>query len=339
MIQSGDISDESLNWISESIGISNKELLSKGEKLRIESSQRTFFRIPYKNKSSILMLVPRGIDESIESFYTKAKIFKKANVNVPDIYFKNEVLGLLIVKDFGDDVLQFYLNKQNSNKLIKLAIEQIHKIEVIELDKSIFLDFEKITENNLNLFKRFFLDEFLNVPELQILREEIDEFYSIIISELKNHPQVISHYDFESRNLMSLSEEKVGVIDFQDALIGPLGIDLASLFKDLYFEWTDEEISNWLDFYVENSQIAKSASLKSKDVKRMVDFASLQRQTRILGKLSQVFLNLNRSERLKDFKTILNYLMNTSSEYNETKRYSDFFKNLIPILEQRLKTL
>jgi len=339
LIQSGDISDESLNWISESIGISNKELLSKGEKLRIESSQRTFFRIPYKNKSSILMLVPRGIDESIESFYTKAKIFKKANVNVPDIYFKNEVLGLLIVKDFGDDVLQFYLNKQNSNKLIKLAIEQIHKIEVIELDKSIFLDFEKITENNLNLFKRFFLDEFLNVPELQILREEIDEFYSIIISELKNHPQVISHYDFESRNLMSLSEEKVGVIDFQDALIGPLGIDLASLFKDLYFEWTDEEISNWLDFYVENSQIAKSASLKSKDVKRMVDFASLQRQTRILGKLSQVFLNLNRSERLKDFKTILNYLMNTSSEYNETKRYSDFFKNLIPILEQRLKTL
>ena len=339
MIQSVDISAEYLNWVSESIGVSNKELLSRGEKLRIESSQRTFFRIPYKDKSSILMVVPRGIDESIESFYTKAEIFKKANVNVPDIYFKNEALGLLIVKDFGDDVLQFYLNKQNSNKLIKLAIEQIHKIEVIELDKSIFLDFEKITENNLNLFKRFFLEEFLNVPELQILKEEIDEFYSLIISELKDHPQVISHYDFESRNLMSLSEEKIGVIDFQDALIGPLGIDLASLFKDLYIEWTDEEISNWLDFYVENSQIAKSASLKSKDVKRMIDFASLQRQTRILGKLSQVFLKLNRSERLKDFKTILNYLMNTSSEYYETKRYSDFFKNLIPILEQRLKTL
>ena len=339
MIQSVDISAEYLNWVSESIGISNKELLSKGEKLRIESSQRTFFRIPYKNKSSILMVVPRGIDESIESFYTKAEIFKKANVNVPDIYFKNEALGLLIVKDFGDDVLQFYLNKQNSNKLIKLAIEQIHKIEVIELDKSVFLDFEKITENNLNLFKRFFLEEFLNAPALQILKEEIDEFYSLIISELKDYPQVISHYDFESRNLMSLSEEKIGVIDFQDALIGPLGIDLASLFKDLYIEWTDEEISNWLDFYVENSQIAKSASLKSKDVRRMIDFASLQRQTRILGKLSQVFLKLNRSERLKDFKTILNYLMNTSSEYYETKRYSDFFKSLIPILEQRLKRL
>ena len=339
MIQSVDISAEYLNWVSESIGISNKELLSKGEKLRIESSQRTFFRIPYKNKSSILMVVPRGIDESIESFYTKAEIFKKANVNVPDIYFKNEALGLLIVKDFGDDVLQFYLNKQNSNKLIKLAIEQIHKIEVIELDKSVFLDFEKITENNLNLFKRFFLEEFLNAPALQILKEEIDEFYSLIISELKDYPQVISHYDFESRNLMSLSEEKIGVIDFQDALIGPLGIDLASLFKDLYIEWTDEEISNWLDFYVENSQIVKSASLKSEDVKRMIDFASLQRQTRILGKLSQVFLKLNRSERLKDFKTILNYLMNTSSEYYETKRYSDFFKSLIPILEQRLKRL
>ena len=339
MIQSGDISAESLNWISESIGVSNEEILSKGQKLRIESSQRTFFRIPFKDKSSILMVVPEGIDESIESFYTKAKIFKQANVNVPDIHFKNDSLGHLIVEDFGDDVLQFYLNKKNSNKLIKLAIDQIHKIEVIELDKDIFSDFEKVTVNNLNLFKKFFLEEFLEVPELESSKEEIHEFYSIIISEIRDYPQVINHYDFESRNLMSLSEEKIGVIDFQDALIGPLGIDLASIFKDLYIDWTKEEIVNWLDFYVEKSQIVKSASLKSIDVKRMIDFASLQRQTRILGKLSQVFLELKRSERIKDFKTILKYLMNTSSEYTETKKYSDLFKNLIPTLEQRLKTL
>ena len=136
-----------------------------------------------------------------------------------------------------------------------------------------------------------------------------------------------------------MSEKKIGVIDFQDALIGPLGIDLASIFKDLYKKWTKEEILDWLDFYVENSQIVKTASLKTAEVKRMIDIASLQRQTRILGKLSQVFLELKRSERLKDFKTILKYLMTTSLEYDATKRYSDFFKNLIPILEQRLKTL
>ena len=240
MIQSGDISAESLNWISESIGVSNEEILSRGQKLRIESSQRIFFRIPFKDKSSILMVVPEGIDESIESFYTKAEIFKKANVNVPLIYFKNVSLGNLIVEDFGDDVLQFYLNKKNSNKLIKLAIEQIHKIELIKLDESIFSDFEKITENNLYLFKKFFLEEFLEIPELESLNEEIDEFYSIIISELKDHPKVINHYDFESRNLISLSEKNIGVIDFQDALIGPLGIDLASIFKDLYIKWTEE---------------------------------------------------------------------------------------------------
>tara|TARA_Y100000996_G_scaffold194684_1_gene152608 strand:+ start:72 stop:1091 length:1020 start_codon:yes stop_codon:yes gene_type:complete len=337
LIQLSDISAESLKWVSESTGVSNEDILSQGQKLRIESSQRTFFRIPFKDNSSILMVVPEGIDESIESFYTKAKIFKQAKVNVPDIYFKNNSLGHLIVEDFGDDVLQFYLNKKNSNKLIKLAIEQIHKIEVIKLDKDIFSDFEKVTENNLNLFKKFFLEEFLEVPELESLKEEIDEFYSIIISELRDYPQVINHYDFESRNLMSLSEEKIGVIDFQDALIGPLGIDLASIFKDLYIKWTDDEIINWLDFYVENSQIAKSASLKSIDVKRMIDFASLQRQIRILGKLSQVFLELKRSERLKDFKTILKYLITSSLEYGDTKRYSNFFKNLIPILEQRLK--
>jgi len=337
LIQPVDISAESLKWISKSIGVSDEDILSKGQKLRIESSQRTFFRIPFKYKSSILMVVPEGIDESIESFYTKAKIFKEANVNVPEIYFKNDSLGNLIVEDFGDDVLQFYLNEKNSNKLIKLAIEQIHKIEAIELDESIFSDFEKITENNLLLFKKFFLEEFLEVPELESLKEEIDEFYSIIISELKDYPKVINHYDFESRNLMSLSDKKIGVIDFQDALIGPLGIDLASIFKDLYINWTDDKISNWLDFYVENSQIVKSASLKTLEVKRMIDIASLQRQTRILGKLSQVFLELKRSERLKDFKTILKYLMTTSLEYGDTKRYSDFFKNLIPILEQRLK--
>ena len=285
------------------------------------------------------MVVPEGIDESIESFYTKAEIFRKANVNVPVIYFKNDSLGNLIVEDFGDDVLQFYLKEKNSKKLIKLAIEQIHKIEVIELDESIFSDFEKNTKNNLYLFKKFFLEQFLEVPELENFQEEIEEFYSIIISELKDYPKVINHYDFESRNLISLSEKKIGVIDFQDALIGPLGIDLASIFKDLYKKWTKEEILDWLDFYVENSQIVTAASLNTAEVKRMGDIASIQRQIRILGKLSQVFLELTRSARLKDFKTILKYLMTTSLEYDETKRYSDFFKNLIPILEQRLKTL
>ena len=339
MIQTVDISAESLEWISNSIGLSNEDILSKGQKLRVESSQRTFFRIPFEDKSSILMVVPEGIDESIESFYTKAKIFRRANVNVPAIYFKNDLLGNLIVEDFGDDVLQFYLNEKNSNKLIKLAIEQIHKIELIESDENIFSEFEKITENNLQLFTKFFLEEFLEAPGLENLKEEISEFYSIIISELKDHPKVVNHYDFESRNLISLSEKKIGVIDFQDALIGPLGIDLASIFKDLYKEWTKEEIANWLDFYVENSQIVKSSSIKTLEVKRMIDIASLQRQIRILGKLSQVFLELKRSDRLKDFKTILKYLMTTSLEYGETRRYSDFFKNLMPILDQRLKTL
>ena len=94
MIQSGDISAESLNWISESIGVSNEEILSKGKKLRIESSQRTFFRIPFEDKSSILMVVPEDIDENIESFYTKAEIFKKANVNVPAIYLKTTLLEI-----------------------------------------------------------------------------------------------------------------------------------------------------------------------------------------------------------------------------------------------------
>ena len=67
MIQPSDISAESLNWVSKSIGISNGDILSKGQKLRIESSQRTFFRIPFKEKSSILMIVPFGIEESVES--------------------------------------------------------------------------------------------------------------------------------------------------------------------------------------------------------------------------------------------------------------------------------
>ena len=122
------------------------------------------------------MVVPEGIDESIESFYTKAKIFKKANVNVPIIYHKNDKLGNLIVEDFGDDVLQFYLNKKNSNKLIKLAIEQIHHIELIELDESIFSDFEKITENNLYLFKKFFLEEFWKCLSLKTSKKKLMNF-------------------------------------------------------------------------------------------------------------------------------------------------------------------
>ena len=134
----------------------------------------------------------------------------------------------------------------------------------------------------------------------------------------------ISHYDFETRNLIYLESSKTGVLDFQDAMIAPYAIDLASITKDLYMEWSKSQIDEWLNYYLKNNSNIKVSSLKK--LKEDIEICAMQRQIRILGKLSQVSSTLNRKDRLKDFPVILNYLIESMSSYEELKDFSNFLK-------------
>ena len=107
-------------------------------------------------------------------------------------------------------------------------------------------------------------------------------------------------------------------------MIAPYALDLASIFKDLYIVWDKKQVDDWLDYYKKNTQNEEIKSLD--DFKEDIEFCAMQRQIRILGKLSQVSITLNRDNRLNDFPVLINYLIDSMSRYKELKDFSKFLQ-------------
>ena len=230
------LSSSQSEWLTKQLNQINDSGIKNFSKLRLESSQRDFYRFFFLNSSSvILMVVPDGIEESVSSFTEKSKIFKKNGVNVPTIYSENEALGLILVEDFGDELYQFNLSNEKADLYYDLAINELIKIQSLKLDKNIFSYFDdNLLLYNWSLFEKFFINNFLENKIHNQSLEILKESYEKISLNLLDQPKVICHFDYECRNLI-FKDNKTGVLDFQDALIGPIGLDLASLFKDLYF--------------------------------------------------------------------------------------------------------
>ena len=334
-----EINSEQDSWLENSLKYLNFGRIAKQEKLRIESSQRSFYRITSKDYNSIiLMVVPHGIDESVRSFVDKAEIFKKYSVNVPNVYSYDLKLGLILVEDFGDNIYQYNL-QEDPDYFYEKAINELVNIQSIKKDVKNFnrLD-QKLFSDNWILFEDFFYKSFLELSDYNIL-SSIKDKYEFVCSELLDQPQVICHYDFECRNLILTPSGKAGVLDFQDALNGPIGLDLASLFKDLYYEWPQERVSKWYKIYLNKIKENLGIELKYETLVRYIDFASIQRQVRILGKLSQVFAELDRKERLKDFPTLLGFLINTSAKYDELRSLSNVMTDLKNPLQNKMESV
>ena len=331
------LSSSQSEWLTKQLNQISSSGVKNFSKLRLESSQRDFYRIFFHNKkSAILMVVPAGIEESVNAFSKKSKIFKLNDVNVPNIYSLNESLGLILVEDFGDELYQFNLSNEKADLYYDLAINELIKIQSLELDKDIFAYFdEKLLLNNWSLFEDFFINVFLENKIDGKSLETLKESYEKISLNLLNQPQVICHYDFECRNLI-FKNNQTGVLDFQDALIGPIGLDLASLFKDLYFFWPEEKILTWYKNYQKKMEQKLELNISLNNLIEFVDYCSIQRQFRILGKLSKVYLDLNRTNRIDDFPVLLNYMINTSGAHEELKPISKILLPLTKILRQRI---
>lgn len=324
-------------WLKEELRLINNKPIISSSRLRVESSQRDFYRINFYDETNvILMVVPEGIEESVSSFTKKAEIFKRNDVNVPLIFSENEKLGLIIVEDFGDELYQFNLSKKNVDLFYGLALQELIKIQSIELDKNIFkyLD-KKLLSQNWSLFEEIFLNNFFEDKIKTSSINNLKDCYEMICRNLSKQPQVICHYDFECRNLI-FTKNTAGILDFQDAIIGPIGLDPASLFKDLYYFWPEKKILGWYEDYQKSITNNLKINIKISKLQEYIDYCSLQRQFRILGKLSKVYLDLDRTDRLKDFPTLINYLVETSSKYEELKPISEILRPLKEILNNKI---
>tara|TARA_B100001013_G_scaffold86850_1_gene47860 strand:+ start:1435 stop:2487 length:1053 start_codon:yes stop_codon:yes gene_type:complete len=315
--------------------------------LRQEASRRQYFRIKthdtsanFKENTFIGVYSPPKT-ESNEQFIFLSKYLKSNGVMVPEVIISDSKLGFMLVEDFGDKSYQFSTNKENYHHLYSAAIDEMVLIHSCPNHPNLpILNKDKISDQ-MDLFRDWFLTGLLNIEISSKEDKLICGLFEVILDDLIKQPQVLCHFDFECRNIMVLENGNAGVLDFQDAIFGPIFLDPVSLFKDLYFEMSETELESILGLYISKaSESGLIEYLETSKIRRSFDLTGLQRQLRIMGTLSRLYLRDNKPFRLPDLIKTLDLAAEASSRYLDLKEFSDFLRTKIsPVLIKTLKEI
>ena len=328
-----------LTWANEQLSAAGDDLVEKAIPLREEASFRKYFRLIRGSDSLIGVFSPPD-KESNENFLFFSQFLKENQVRVPEVICYDLKKGFMVLEDFGDRLYQFELSKKNAHSLYAAALEEMIAIQTSPANRRVAkLSYEKAFEQ-IVLFEEWFLKGFLGFNLQDRESDLLKESYQIILKTFFEQPQVLCHFDFESRNIMVLEDGCAGILDFQDSIIGPIFLDPVSLLKDLDRVWKPEDLEGFLSDYILKARIAGILpDVEETVMKRWFDLAGLQRQLRILGTLSRLHLRDGKSYRLVDLKQTLLYMIDASSGYKNLTELSIFLqKRILPALESNLKT-
>ncbi len=285
-----------------------------------DASFRRYFRITSNNETYILMDAPPDL-EKIDHFLDITGKLNGAGINAPKIISSDTKLSLILMTDFGN---QTYLDALSGNKLgmfkqelYSEAIDSLINIQTKVSPWELQYYSEELLISEMSLFPKWYLEKFKKF-KLQD-QEVLNEIFSDIVMEsyvpIKKE-SVFVHRDYHSRNLMFIREGNPGILDYQDALWGPLSYDLVSLLKDAYIELDEEFVSDQVVRYWEKAR--NIGLIKNEDFSSFYEdfeWVGVQRHLKILGIFSRLSIRDKKDQYLKDIPLVEKYLMCTTERY------------------------
>ncbi|EDP45876.1 aminoglycoside phosphotransferase family protein [Rickettsiella grylli] len=304
------------NWLKESCALACSTF--KLQPLANDASFRQYFRLQQDDMSRIVMIAPPD-KENIIAFVTIARNFARQGIYTPEILAYNLKQGFMLLSDLGNNLYLDRLNPKTVDDLYHRALSVIYQIQICHPkfpnDKSLGLFNEKLIRFELGLFIDWFIKKHLGLTLTPEINAILENTFKILINALLEQPQVCIHRDYHSRNLVLLENKNVGVLDFQDALYGPITYDVASLLRDAYVDWPTCHVYQWaLKFYTTLN--IKHQFSKEKFI-RWFDLTSLQRHLKILGIFSRLNYRDNKPHYLSTVTRLFNYMNKTCENYAE----------------------
>jgi aminoglycoside/choline kinase family phosphotransferase len=316
-----------------------------------DASFRRYFRYvdPLSGQSWLLVDAPPP-HEDVGLFVRVATEFHATGMRTPVIHAADPELGFMLLEDFGDRLfLPQLLAAQQSGELADAnTLYQAAMGSLLDLqqgsDKSQLpsYDAERLL-NEMRLFDQWFCGEMLGLALDDVTQSLLSRTWQYLIDAATAQPQVRVHRDYHSRNLMIVDDEpgnSPGVIDFQDAVVGPITYDLVSLLKDCYIVWPASQVKTWLsDYYQQASERSLLPQSLSFDVFcRDFDLMGLQRHIKVLGIFCRLALRDGKRGYLGDLPVVLGYVQQTARVYPQLDEFAAWFERVpLPLIQQHLK--
>jgi aminoglycoside/choline kinase family phosphotransferase len=266
--------------------------------------------------------------EDLKPFIHITKILNSAKVTTPELIAMDIEQGFLLLSDLGDVLLLNELNKETATDYYQQAIDTLLVMQNSSIDAPKIPPFNKaFMLKEMNLFPEWFLKAYLALELKADEGELIQNTMNWLADEVAKQPVVFIHRDYHSRNIMLKQPTSLAVIDYQDAMQGPLTYDLVSLLKDCYISWPGEQVLEWLSYFYDNQPLAKTCS-KAEFI-RAFDLCGLQRHLKVLGIFSRLYLRDGKSAYLANLPLTLQYVLECTEIYEELHPFFQFLQSRV----------
>jgi aminoglycoside/choline kinase family phosphotransferase len=277
-----------------------------------DASFRRYFRVQVDGKSTVLMDAPPP-GQNIEPFIDVAGRLSTANLHAPEIIHADLNNGYLLLEDLGDDLYRKILNEQSVDTLFP-GLFDILKSLALTVDTRDLPRFDvRKLRRDLDLFPDWYLGHHRSTVPREQFSEAWHEFCKSIINSALDQPQCFVHRDFHSCNLLRTSDDSVGIIDFQDAVLGPVSYDLISLIWDRYIKWPRERLETWMEEFRLNLDL----DIEPQQWIRYCDLMGLQRNFKIVGIFTRLHYRDGKHGYLQMIPHFYEYITSTLRSYPE----------------------
>jgi len=310
------------NWLTKDLGMRPERV----EPASSDASFRRYFRAFLKNETFVIMDAPPD-KEDVRPYLKVTGLLESLGIHVPHVHQADTANGLLLLEDLG--VVQ-YLQRLNAgddpDRLYGDALYALAEIQTrgVEASRQLAPYDREPLARELGLMPEWFCHRHLELTLSDFENQIVADTFEFLMAEALMQPMVFVHRDFHSRNLMVTTERNPGVIDFQDALRGPIGYDLVSLLKDCYISWPRERVEHWVIGY--RNLIRSQGGPGGRDEReflRWFDLIGLQRHIKVLGIFARLWYRDGKSGYLRDLPLVLEYVRDTARRYPELANFSE----------------
>jgi hypothetical protein len=308
-----------------------------------DASFRRYFRVTVNAGSYIVMDAPPE-HEDCRPFVAISGAMADAGLNVPKVLSMDLAQGFLLLTDLGDRQYLGVLDQYTVQQLYADAMQALLLLQKKTPPANLLPKYShELLTNEMNLFRDWFINDYLNLSLTLEQQRMLNEIFELLAQQALVQPQVWVHRDYHSRNLMwlecrdvnnasnTLAQVNPGILDFQDAVIGPVSYDLVSLLRDCYISWPRQQVVAWVKSYQDDlvscGLIAETVS--NDEFQRWFDWMGMQRHLKAIGIFARLNIRDGKSGYLADIPRTLLYVLQVCRDYHELSPLYDWLQHLV----------
>ncbi|MCO8164630.1 phosphotransferase [Pseudomonas sp. 21LCFQ010] len=272
-----------------------------------DASFRRYFRWQAGDRTLIVMDAPPP-QENCRPFVDIAQLLATSGINVPVIHAQDLEQGFLLLNDLGRQTYLDVINEHNADELFEDAIAALLAFQQLPMDAPLPSYDVALLHRELELFPEWYVKHHLGIEFSTAQQAAWQRVSTLLIDSALAQPKVLVHRDFMPRNLM-LSAPNPGVLDFQDAVYGPVTYDVTCLFKDAFLSWPEQRVAGWLQQYWDKAREAGIAvQSEFAEFQRASDLMGVQRHLKVIGIFARICHRDGKPRYLSDVARFFSYI-------------------------------